>query len=209
MQETVYHDASGRAYAVRDGVSVWLDTPVYPQFEYVGFGPRFGARAIDLVITYVLAIVVATALGFFAGFTGNQPLIARLTDAASAATFAISLIASMAFYIAAESMHGSTPGKMVLGMRVVSEDGAACSFVQALKRSVGFLVDGLFFGLPAAATMSKSARQQRIGDTWAKTVVVKARSLQPEQRRSGALFAGALAAACLAYAVLAALSMIA
>ena len=45
-------------------------------------------------------------------------------------------------------------------------------------RSLGYYVDGLFFGLVGWTSMSRSPTKQRLGDKWAGTVVVHNRSAQ-------------------------------
>ena len=210
MPDPVYWDDSGRPFTVIHGESVWLERQAqdqHPLLDYVGFGRRFGARAIDVVFIYALAFGAAVVLGLFAGITGNQALIARMSGDVSAAGFAAALVASLLFYVVAEAVHGSTPGKMILGMSVRSEDGGPCTVWQAAKRSLGFyVVDSILWGIPAAFCMRRSPLQQRIGDLWAKTVVVRTHSLPVEQRRSGALFAGATLAASLCYVSLITLS---
>jgi hypothetical protein len=58
---------------------------------------------------------------------------------------------------------------------------------QAFIRSLAFYVDGFFFGLIGKQSMDRSRRQQRYGDHWAHTIVIKTRSLPPDARSSPAL----------------------
>lgn len=231
-EQPIYHNAEGRAYTVRDGQSVWvgeesLPTPTPypvtvptvapvpgPTLEYVGFWPRAAARLIDLALIYAMAFASGIIVGFVIGFTAalsGRDAQAALDglQAQSGASFGISLVAATIFYIIAESMHGSTPGKLILGFTVRAEDGSPCTVVQALKREIAYYVDGLVFGLPALSAMRSSARLQRIGDKWAKTVVVKTRSIPESERRSGLRFAGVTVLACAVYSALAVASIVA
>ena len=77
------------------------------------------------------------------------------------------------FHFCLESLMGRTPGKKLVGITVVSEDGSLPSTralaIRNLLRPLDFVVGyGLGF-----VTMVMTDRRQRIGDTMAKTVVVK------------------------------------
>lgn len=217
MEDPVYRTADGRPYTVRDGVSVWREGPsAHPAdgYEYVGFGRRLGAKVIDTLLTYLLAFIVGIVVlfvgSFFAGLAGGtaQPLIDNIAQT-STIGWVLSALAVVVFEVAAEAIHGSTPGKMLLGITVLSTDGSYCGFTQALKRALAFYVDSLVFGLPALSSMRSSSRQQRIGDRWAGTVVVRARSMNVRQRRSTPRFLAATSAACIGYAFMAGLSILA
>jgi hypothetical protein len=71
-----------------------------------------------------------------------------------------------------EWLFGATPGKVILKMRVVREDGGPIPLWSALVRGIFRLVDGLVFGWPAARSMTRTPMRQRIGDRVARTVVV-------------------------------------
>lgn len=137
-------------------------------------------------------------LGALAAATGGSPdaLIAGLEK-----TTWINAIGSaagaLAYHIAYEGLTGTTLGKRMLGLQVLSESLQPITFVQAVKRSVGFLADALFFGAIGAMNMSDSPTRQRVGDRWAETRVVKRDSVPKEVRTSGILvFAGFIVAAC-------------
>jgi uncharacterized RDD family membrane protein YckC len=86
---------------------------------------------------------------------------------------------------------GASPGKLALGLRVVTLQGVRPSLWAALVREVSMIPDGFFFALPAASSMEGSQLKQRFGDKWARTAVVKASSLTPAAAASpGRLAAG-------------------
>ena len=67
-------------------------------------------------------------------------------------------------------------GKMVMGLRVVSDDGGPERFRQALFRSLaGFVEIWTFLGGPAVICSLASAKGKRIGDLFAGTVVISER----------------------------------
>ena len=71
-----------------------------------------------------------------------------------------------------ESIRGQTLGKMILGLRVVTKNGNPISFGQALKRHLVDMFDFMFFGIVAFITIKNTPDHQRLGDLWAKTIVI-------------------------------------
>lgn len=75
-----------------------------------------------------------------------------------------------------EAVTGSTPGKVLLGLRVTRADSEPCTWGAALIRNVLRVVDALPFlyviGLVCVAVTKKN---QRIGDLAAGTLVVRMR----------------------------------
>jgi predicted RNA-binding Zn-ribbon protein involved in translation (DUF1610 family) len=55
---------------------------------------------------------------------------------------------------------------------VVSKFGCRISFSQAFKRHLLDFLDYSFFGLVAVVTIKNTPDHQRIGDLWAKTIVI-------------------------------------
>jgi hypothetical protein len=96
-----------------------------------------------------------------------------------------------------EGVHGSTIGKRLCGITVVAEDGSPSRPAMGLKRSLGFLVDQFVFGLVGVHRILNSPLQQRVGDEWAGTRVVRLSAVAPSARRSRARFLAAAAASLL------------
>jgi uncharacterized RDD family membrane protein YckC len=71
-----------------------------------------------------------------------------------------------------ESIFGQTLGKRILGLRVVTKSGNSISFWQAIKRRIVDFIDFGFFGLVAYLTIKNTSDHQRLGDLWAKTIVI-------------------------------------
>ena len=71
---------------------------------------------------------------------------------------------------------GRSVGKMVMGLRVVCDDGSPERFRQALFRALaGFVEIWMLFGGPAVIASLSSANGKRIGDMFAGTVVISER----------------------------------
>ncbi|MGH3969103.1 MAG: RDD family protein, partial [Mycobacterium sp.] len=67
-------------------------------------------------------------------------------------------------------------GKIVMGLRVVSDDGSPERFRQALFRALASLVEiWMLFGSPAVICSLLSVKGKRLGDLFAGTVVVSER----------------------------------
>ena len=74
-----------------------------------------------------------------------------------------------------EGAFGATIGKLVLGIRVRALDGTRIGFGAAAIRNLARVVDGFPYLIPylvGAIAVSRSETDQRLGDRWAKTVVV-------------------------------------
>jgi uncharacterized RDD family membrane protein YckC len=72
---------------------------------------------------------------------------------------------------------GRSVGKIVMGLRVVSDDGGPERFRQALFRALASVVEiWMLFGSPAVICSMLSPKAKRIGDIFAGTVVVSERA---------------------------------
>lgn len=144
------------------------------EFEGANIGTRCLALLIDLLAQLVLFIVfavAATALseGIGAALPGWVAVVLVLLS-----TFAILFGYPIGFETL---MRGRTPGKAALGLRVVTVEGAPIRFRHAALRGILALVD-LYMSLGGVAclTVLLSARQQRLGDLVAGTLVLRERT---------------------------------
>jgi uncharacterized RDD family membrane protein YckC len=80
----------------------------------------------------------------------------------------------MGYFALMEGSRGQTIGKMITKIKVVREDGRPIDMNQALVRNILRIIDGLFAYLIGAILIWRSDKKQRLGDSVAKTVVVKA-----------------------------------
>lgn len=129
----------------------------------VGVGPRAVAIIIDTIILMIVGYVIAL---FFGGVTAGG---FQLNGGPAFLFFIIAL----AYYVVMEAQQGATVGKLVLGLRVVKEDGGAMDWQASIVRNLLRIVDGLFFYLVGAILVWTSDKKQRLGDRLANTVVVK------------------------------------
>jgi uncharacterized RDD family membrane protein YckC len=173
----------------------------------VSFWPRAGARVIDLVTHYFLAFCSAFLFGVLLAFvaallhtSSHVPIAHRKLT--GGALFVFALLGSFAFETVCKAVHGSTPGKRLLSMVVVQEDGSPCRFGSACIRELAYFIDSLFFGLIGYFNMQKNPQQQRHGDEWAHTIVCHRSDVAPQNLRGDGQFMLAAFVATLAYVAL-------
>jgi uncharacterized RDD family membrane protein YckC len=153
-----------------------LVTPeaVVLSFETAGLGSRVLATLIDLLIQGGILFLGSLALA----------LLSAVADGGSfdvAATVLLLLLVTavlLGYPIAFESLwRGRTPGKAVLGLRVVTTEGAPERFRHAAVRGFLGLID-LWATTGAAAVLSVllTRDNQRLGDLAAGTLVIRERS---------------------------------
>jgi hypothetical protein len=94
--------------------------------------------------------------------------------AASAAGFAVALVWFFGIYGVLQGLKGVTPGKALLGVRTVDEQGGTPGIGKALGRSVLWIVDGIPYCFPLVAVITgfSTKGHRRVGDMAAKTFVV-------------------------------------
>jgi uncharacterized RDD family membrane protein YckC len=158
-----------------------------------GFGIRAAARVIDIVY----GIVIGFFGGVFAGILivilehGGRvaPGWQERAGGVDLAGWGFGLLGTLFYHCLTEGMYGASLGKLLCRLRVVSEEAGPIGFMQAFKRNLAFYWDGLFFGLVGYSSMKKSELNQRYGDHWAKTVVIKSSDVPAESKRSWEMFA--------------------
>lgn len=161
------------------------------ELQGVSFWPRVFARLIDLVVHYIVVAVTGFLFGIMLAIAAGghiSPLVLARLRGTGVSAFVLILLGSILFEAICESVHGSTPGKLALGMVVVQEDGSPCRTRAAFVRSFAYMIDALFFGLIAYSAMQQSPQEQRLGDKWAETVVCKRAAVAPGHLRGPGRF---------------------
>src|ERR671916_199072 len=131
-------------------------------------GRRILATIVDAIVLGVLFAVMSVLFGE----SSTQGTSVRF----STGTFPTLgfFVLAMAYYILTEGYLGQTLGKMLLGIKVIREDtGEVPGLGPAAIRSVMRIVDGLFSYLVAFIAVLASAKNQRLGDMVAHTLVVR------------------------------------
>ncbi len=163
-----------------------IETPERVQlaFSLASIGNRFLAVTIDHAIQYTVMIIVAVV--FISSTSGFSALAEFGGNEFSKWTIAILIILIFliftGYFVFFEWLwNGQTPGKRLLKLRVLREDGRPITLWEAVARNLLRLFDAVpgvvlpvySIGLIAIFT---SKRDQRIGDIFAGTVVVRERT---------------------------------
>ena len=156
-----------------------VDTPENIEFAYdiAGIGSRFLAAIIDTFFIILAEMIVFFAAGAVANATG---LFGNAGDFGSV-IIAVSSLLGFAilwgYYIIFELVwNGQSPGKRLIGLRVVREGGRPITFLSAATRNLVRIIDFLpfFYGI-GVITMFIDRRARRLGDFAGGTLVVKER----------------------------------
>jgi uncharacterized RDD family membrane protein YckC len=91
-------------------------------------------------------------------------------------------------FVAVQGMTGASPGKALLGIRVVRPDGTTTGVLRSLVRVAAWIVDGLVLLVPVALWSAwLTPGHRRIGDWLAGTYVVRQRTRPPKAALSASL----------------------
>jgi uncharacterized RDD family membrane protein YckC len=139
--------------------------------RYAGFWIRFVAYIIDSVILSValsiITVPLALVLGGSAMFT--DPTAMGVTALLAIAGYGlVTLFISFWYQGYFVSKRGGTPGKLILGLKIIHPDGSMLSMGQAIGRFLCYLIDGLtlYIGfIMIGFDMEKRALHDRICDT--------------------------------------------
>jgi uncharacterized RDD family membrane protein YckC len=168
--------------AIPDGLRVVSGDAVELDVRVARLGSRALARLLDLVVQAVLAVVLIALSGLLfllLGFATDGALV----DAVKVVDAALVLIG---YPVLLESVTGGrTVGKLVLGLRVIRDDGGPVRFRHALTRAlIGVAIEFpalLMIVLPLGWaitlwTMLVNPHGKRLGDLAAGTVVIHDRT---------------------------------
>ena len=136
-----------------------MDKPYPLQARMASVTARGGAWLVDILLSVVVAVIVAAAVGV-------------VSDALAAVVFLLVLVG---WYVVSEAVWGQTPGKRLVGISVVDTNGNDISAGDAVMRNVTKLLGGssLLFILVGVVLIADSRDNQRLGDRMADTLVVR------------------------------------
>jgi uncharacterized RDD family membrane protein YckC len=136
----------------------------------VGVGPRAVAFLIDIAFLILVIVLVWGAAG---GVNQAAEDNTKFTDPNTAATLIITA-ALLVYFGGLESAWGATVGKRLVGLRVAMLDGSPLTGRAVLLRTIGRFFDcSLFSPIVAAVFVWSSPHNQRLGDRWGGTIVIR------------------------------------
>ncbi len=153
---------------------VLVETPegVDFQFRLAGPGLRAHAWLIDVLIRCG-AIAVFGLLGLWIGWLGGENGLGAMAGLATIVVFLVSWFYGTVFECL---MSGQTPGKRLLGLRVVRTNGTPVDVVSSAGRNFLRTADLLPFGYTVGlVSMLMTRRLQRLGDLFFDTMVIDER----------------------------------
>ena len=171
-----------------------------PADQIAPVGRRVAAHLLDVVTLTALQLAVFFAVaekgqalgdgptGAYEsqGFTAEADATAQITlgddrwflDGGPAALYIFAVLALWTLvYGVLQGRTGQTPGKKLLGLRIVGADGGPPGIGAALLRSIMWIVDAFPYFIPwltGFITASKGPEHRRLGDRTAGTWVVRA-----------------------------------
>ena len=137
-------------------------------------GQRVGALLLDALLIGAVFGVVSGLVAALTFVFITDPTGAGAVGAAVDLLRSLTVVVGLGYFVLTEGKYGQTVGKRALGLVVVTEDGEAIGYRDALVRNVLRVVDALpAFFLLGAALIAVTERGQRVGDLAAETIVVK------------------------------------
>lgn len=151
-----------------------VETPENIELAYdvAGIGSRFLAAIVDSALIGVAQVILLFAFGL----ASESFAFAESVLVAAGAVLGFAIL--WGYYIAFELVwNGQSPGKRLIGLRVVSEGGRPITVLGSAIRNVIRLIDFLpaMYGI-GVVTMFIDRRARRLGDLASGTLVVRERA---------------------------------
>ena len=145
---------------------------VYVEYELAGLGSRFAALVIDHLIQALFVAVIAAGMLF--GGAGQEYFDWQNSILVAAGIILIFIIMFGYFIFFEMIMNGQSPGKKLLKLRVVRQNGQPVGFFDSFLRNIFRLADMLpSLNLTGAAFIVFSKQYSRIGDYISGTIVIR------------------------------------
>ena len=125
-------------------------------FRYGGFWIRFLAMLLDGIIFGIPAAILQLLIIFATGVVELGYLVS---------------LAIVVLTIYLDGTRGGTPGKLVLGLRIVNEQGEIIGIPYAILRYIGKILSGFILGI-GYLMIAFTEKKQGLHDMIAKTYVI-------------------------------------
>ena len=177
------------AHIIETEETLIIETPerVPLAFALASIGNRFLAVLIDHFIQYMAILIVAWAFISWSGISDmnsleRDELLGQMSKWTIALMIIIVFLIFSGYFIFFEWLwNGQTPGKRLLKLRVIREDGRPITLWEAIARNLLRIFDAIpGVGFPVYSlgliAIFMSRRDQRFGDMFAGTVVIRERT---------------------------------
>ena len=135
-----------------------------PQFVFkTNLKKRFWASALDYAIIFFITILYIQRFGEDTQ-EGSRALNGLMTLPL--------ILIWLLYFIGIEGFYGATLGHKALNLLVLKDNRKSIDYIDALKRHLLDPFDFFMWGIPAIVAIKNTDKKQRLGDLWAKTIVV-------------------------------------
>lgn len=136
---------------------------IYRTAEAVNF--RIGAAVLDYLVFILFFFVYVFSFG---------EKVSENTYQVHGVLASFPFVFWFIYFVVIESILKGSIGNKIMGLRILSIDGKPLRFTQVLKRRICDILDiWCFLGLIGFILIKNTTNNQRLGDLWAKTIVVK------------------------------------
>jgi uncharacterized RDD family membrane protein YckC len=127
-------------------------------------GKRIGATILDYGLMFSVFLIYVRQYGTYDSIEGNYSVHGFKSLPL--------LVFWLIYFVFVEFKTGSTLGHYIFGLKVIDSNGGKTRVVQNLKRHLIDFIDIFMWGIPALIAIKNTENNQRLGDLWAKTVVI-------------------------------------
>jgi uncharacterized RDD family membrane protein YckC len=159
---------------MKNNLEILTPENVLIEYELAGLGSRFISALIDHILQGIIIGLMYIPMIFFTDYM-NSIIILDIFSLYNAVLIIGVLVVVFGYFIFFDTiLIGKTPGKMVLGLKVIKENGNPIGILDSVFRNIIravhlipiiYIVDGIF--------VLFSSKNKRIGDYLSSTVVVK------------------------------------
>ncbi|AFQ45235.1 RDD family protein [Desulfosporosinus meridiei] len=163
---------------------VHITTPeqVSINFKIAGLGSRASANIIDWVILILINVGITFSLiKFSEAYPNTDPLSEAASSYLTAIMIVLLFLLLWGYFVFFEFFSsGRTPGKMIVGIKVIQDNGQSITFLASAVRNLFRIIDFLpVLFLLGIIMIFLHSRHKRIGDLAAGTLVI----YQPKSKR--------------------------
>ncbi len=110
--------------------------------QYAGFTTRLVAFVVDVLIVIASIAVMTSVANLLNDVLGFSQITTTLLSVAVAVT---SLVFLQTYWIFFWMLAGQTPGKRLMGLRIVKVDGSRVTISACIRRLVGYYISAILF----------------------------------------------------------------
>jgi uncharacterized RDD family membrane protein YckC len=139
-----------------------------------GFWIRFLAYVIDNILIFLGTVFLSFVAGLATGLGGVTSSMGtdEIENLATVFGFMIGVFTGLFYFTFFTGWSGQTPGKRLLGLKVIQTTGEPVTYKKALLRYVGYIVSFVLLGL-GFLMIAFDRRKRGLHDLLAGTLVIK------------------------------------